>query len=261
MAARIIAFVVVAVLAAAAAYYFWPGAPPPPPGPERLEAAAPPPLAQLPKFPVAPPPEAAPLPPLKQSDPAVLGALARAIGGAALERFFHLEQIVHRVVATVDNLPRESYAMRLNPLKPVPGLFAATGSDASLAIAPANDARYADLVAFIEGIDATRSVALYLEFYPLFQQAYVELGYPNGYFNDRLVEVIDHLLAAPELQGTVALAQPHVLYEYADPELEARSAGQKALMRVGPANALRLKAKLRELRRELLAQSAARPAR
>lgn len=27
----------------------------------------------------------------------------------------------------------------------------------------------------------------YVRLYPLFQKAYVELGYPNGYFNDRLI--------------------------------------------------------------------------
>jgi hypothetical protein len=94
-------------------------------------------------------------------------------------------------------------------------------------------------------------VALYVRFYPLFQQAYKELGYPDRHFNDRAVEVIDHLLAAPEVAGPVALGKPWVMWEYADPALEARSAGQKALIRMGPDNARRLKAKLREIRRQV----------
>ena len=48
-----------------------------------------------------------------------------------------------------------------------------------------------------------RAVALYARLYPLFQQAYEELGYPGRYFNDRLVEVIDDLLATPEPTGPV----------------------------------------------------------
>jgi hypothetical protein len=76
----------------------------------------------------------------------------------------------------------------------------------------------------------------------------VDLGYPNGYFNDRLVEVIDNLLAAPDVKGPVKLVVPHVLYEYADPDLQQRSAGQKLLIRMGPANAAKVKAKLREIR-------------
>jgi hypothetical protein len=177
---------------------------------------------------------------------------------AMLRKFFDLEDIVRRIVATVDNLPRESYATRLNPVKPIPGPFVASGRDATLVIAPANEKRYAEFVRLAESVDPARAVALYLRFYPLFQQAYVDLGYPQGYFNDRLVAVIDHLLAAPEVSGPVRLATPHVLYEYVDAELQERSAGQKALIRMGPANAARLKARLRELRAEIVKQSAKR---
>jgi hypothetical protein len=48
------------------------------------------------------------------------------------------------------------------------------------------------------------------------------------------------------------LARPKVLYEFADPQLEGRSAGQKVMMRMGSQNAARVKAKLREIRRELV---------
>ena len=72
---------------------------------------------------------------------------------------------------------------------------------------------------------------LYIRFYPLFQQAYVDLGYPDRYFNDRLVAIIDHLLSAPRIDRTVALVQPKVFYEYADESLEAQSWGRKTLLR------------------------------
>jgi hypothetical protein len=95
--------------------------------------------------------------------------------------------------------------------------------------------------------------ALRAEAYPLFQRAYEELGYPGKHFNDRLMEAIDDLLAAPEAAAPVKLLRPTVLYEYADPELETRSAGQKILIRMGNENASHVKAKLAEIRRELLA--------
>jgi hypothetical protein len=44
-----------------------------------------------------------------------------------------------------------------------------------------------------------------------------------------------------------------VLFEFADPDLETRSAGQKILIRMGAENAVRVKAKLWEIRRELIA--------
>ncbi len=88
----------------------------------------------------------------------------------------------------------------------------------------------------------------------MFQEAYESLGHPPQYFNDRLIEVIDHLLATPELEGPIALAQPNVLYEFADPKLESSSAGQKVLIRMGAENARVVKEKLRELRGELVTQ-------
>ena len=96
--------------------------------------------------------------------------------------------------------------------------------------------------------DAAQLGKIYASFYPLFQAAYVELGYPNGYFNDRLVEVIDHLLAAPTPDGPVRLTQPHILYKFADPQLEKASAGHKIMLRMGSQNASVVKAKLREIR-------------
>jgi len=106
-------------------------------------------------------------------------------------------------------------------------------------------------VRLAEAIDSAKLAALYFHYYPLFQQAYRDLGYPKGHFNDRLVQVIDHLLETPELEGPVALVRPKVFYLYADPGLESRSAGQKILMRTGAENTRRVKAKLKEIRGEI----------
>jgi hypothetical protein len=52
--------------------------------------------------------------------------------------------------------------------------------------------RYAAYVKAAESIDTQRLVGFYVRLYPPFQQAHVEPGYPRGYFNDRLIAVIDH---------------------------------------------------------------------
>jgi hypothetical protein len=96
----------------------------------------------------------------------------------------------------------------------------------------------------------------YFHFYPLFQSAYQSLGYPNGYFNDRLVQVIDSLLATPNPSGPIELTRPNVLYTFADPSLEALPAGQKLLLRMGPDNAAVVKGKLKELRALVTAPAA-----
>jgi len=246
---------VLAALVAAGLYFFWPGAPPPPPPPA---AAPPPPPAQAgPRYPVAPQASQA-LPALAASDPAMIDELRGLLGAEAFARFVVPEGLIRNIVATVDNLPREHFARRLSPLHGTDGTFQVSGANDTLAIAPGNSARYTAFVAAFDHVDPAAAVAIYTRLYPLFQQAYVELGYPNGYFNDRLVEAIDNLLDAPEPKGPVKLTLPKVLYEYADPDLEAASAGQKVLVRMGPANEAKVKAKLREYRAALAAQAPSR---
>jgi hypothetical protein len=113
---------------------------------------------------------------------------------------------------------------------------------------PDNYHRYDILVNLLASSDADNLVSTYRRFYPLLQQAYVNLGYPDGYFNDRAVAVIDHLLDTPQLTDPILLVRPHVLYKYADPRLEALSSGQKLLLRMGNDNATRVRQKLAELR-------------
>jgi hypothetical protein len=248
--------ILIAALAAIALYFLYPKpAGEPPPAPPRAEVPTPPspPAEPAIKHPLpepAPSEAQTPLPPLAESDAEVKDALAGVLGAEALERLY-LEGIIRRIVTTVDNLPRQKVALRVLPVKPVGGQFAVTGKDATLEISPANAARYAPYVAIVQATDAKSAAAMYRRYYPLFQQAYEELGYPGKYFNDRLVEVIDHLLAAPEVKDPIRLTQPKVLYRFADPQLEALSAGQKFLVRVGPGNAAAMKAKLRELRSEI----------
>ena len=198
-----------------------------------------------------------PLPALETSDRTMQNALAELSGGSGLVDALMLQGFIRRVVATVDNLPAPKVATRVLPVKPVGGAFAVSGKEGSYAIAAANAARYAKYLKLAEAIDSKKLAAFYVHYYPLFQQAYRELGYPKGHFNGRLIAVIDHLLEAPELKTPVALVRPKVFYLYADAELEKRSAGQKILMRRGAENTLRGKAKLREIRAEIAKPAAA----
>ena len=112
-------------------------------------------------------------------------------------------------------------------------------------LSSANYSRYEPYVALAEAIDPAALVRAYRRLYPLFQQAYTELVRPNGYFNDRLIEVLDHLLATPDFPAKTELVQPSVAFRFKDAELEAMSVGRKALgPGMGPDNARRVKAVL-----------------
>jgi hypothetical protein len=193
------------------------------------------------------------LPPLAESDSLLRSALSGLIGEQALVQFVQMTGIATRFVATVDNLPRARVATKILPVRGPGGAFIVDGGEGERMIGADNAARYAAHLHLLESVDARTAAALYVRFYPLLQQAYRELGYPQGHFNDRLVAVIDHLLATPRIDGPVRVVQPKVLYEFADAELEARSAGQKLLLRMGAANAERVKARLRQFRAEVTA--------
>lgn len=247
---------IAAVLAAGVGVYYWRGTdpvPPPPPvatAPAAATAPAPPAAPQV-LHPVPPPPaDAPPLPALGESDAVVNDAVAALVGRDAFARLFFPDGLVRRFVATIDNLPRPTASVRVMPVKAVPGAYAVTAVPGGFAAGADNGLRYRPYVLALEAADAKRLVAAYIRFYPLFDTAYRELGYPNAHFNDRLVAALDDLLAAPDAD-TAVLVQPKVLYVYADPTLEARSAGQKIMMRMGSANAARVKDKLRAIRREL----------
>ncbi len=260
------------VVGGLASYALWPRGEPPP---QRAEPPAPQSTAapELPsepaiRYPVeelageaatSPVPVAKPLPALDDSDTVARDAIEAILNSDAFVRLLVPNAIIRHIVATVDSLPRKVLVERIRPIKPVPGLFATESGIRGASIARINADRYATLVKAAESIDTERLVEFYVRLYPLFQQAYLELGYPRGYFNDRLISVIDHLLAAPEISTPVHVSQPKVLYEFVDPELADLSAGHKILVRVGLDNELRLKAKLRGIRTALTRQRTGKP--
>lgn len=198
--------------------------------------------------------EIMPLPALENSDAEVAAGLIRLFSDKEVGRHLATDNIIVRTVTTIDNLTHPRIAERLRPVIGLQGQFMAEpvwgqGDDPSeFTLNPANFARYDALIGQLAAMNTEDLAAMYQRYYPLFQQAYMELGYPEGYFNDRLIVVIDHLLATPRVGEPIKLTRPHVLYQFADPRLEALSSGQKILIRMGDKNATVVKTKLRELR-------------
>lgn len=273
----VIALIVLFVLGGIAWYFHDYGKPDAPPQPTAAEVAPEPfepvvPEPEEPAFtvdekrmPAAPELEALPLPPLHESDEYAQGSLAGVVGQANAMQYFASEALIARAVATVDALgsrqvpgniqavagPEGGYAAQPDPDPPTEirneqgDLMPQYLSD------PANHRRYYPFVEMFMAIDAEQFAALYRRNYPLFQQAWRELGYTDGTFGDRMEEVIDELLATPLVEEPYRLVKPEAVYLFADPELESLTAGQKILLRMGNANAARVKSKLSELRQAL----------
>jgi len=193
------------------------------------------------------------LPALRDSDAFVLRALGTLLSKPALAWLVPQRLVLH-FVATVDNLARPVVPLQVWPVHPLPGALRTQGQGDTLAIAPDNARRYLPYVHLLTALDPQRAAQMYLQLYPLCEQAWRELGHPKSAFNDRLLAVLANLQAAPEPQPPVLLRQPKVLFTYADPALEAASAGQKILMRMGLDDERAVKDWLRQFRQALLAQ-------
>lgn len=211
--------------------------------------------AALPQHPIDGPAQAstASLPQLDQSDDEILAGLLALTSDGALKSILRPEAIVSRMVATIDALPKQSVGMNVVPLRTPTGRFQVVSDDGNFVMAKKNVERYATYMYVADRVDPKAAAAWYKRNYPLFQQAYRDLG-TNGYFNDRLVEVIDHLLAAPEPKGNQQLIPAKEGYVYANPALEQLSVGQKFMIRMGPENEAKLKAKLQALREAVAGQ-------
>jgi hypothetical protein len=268
------------VLAAAAYYYVtvyepFAGETPPPPIPtvaieqpeSEPEPVLPEPVEEI--IEVEPEPEivdeAMVLPPLAESDELVLESFTSLAGDASVTRFLVSDNVVSRFVASVDALTSRQVPGQILAVKDLEGEFVATANEQpdtvirnsegdpipQYVLNPANYQRYDPQVEMFEALDTQELVSLYRDYAPLSQQAYVELGYPDGDFDARMIEVIDSLLSTPEIREPPRLIKPEAFYLFANPDLEALPAGQKVLLRMGPMNAQRVKAKLREIRAAL----------
>jgi hypothetical protein len=206
-----------------------------------------------------------PPPPLHESDAYVRDNLAGAVGEANAMQYFVAEGLATRAVASVDSLGSRQVPGNIRAVAGPDGDFVAypdpdpptvirneQGDPMTQYLSdPANHDRYRVYVEMIEAIDAAQFAELYRRNEPLLEQAWRELGYTDVGFDQRLAEVIDELLATPEVAEPYRLVKPEAVYQFADEELESLSAGQKILLRMGSENATRVKSKLSEFRQVL----------
>lgn len=192
-----------------------------------------------------------PLPALDESDEAARAALAEITGEALVDDYLAEDSVVRKLVATIDSLSGEQLWMKVRAVPAIEGRLRVSDMDGQAYLAPANFDRYTTLALLVDEVDVTALAAAYQRNYPLLQQAYEELGYPGRQFHNRMLEVIDHLLETPTVEGPIRLERPHVLYKYADPRLEGLSSGQKIMIRIGPEHATIVRNNLVEFREAL----------
>jgi len=197
-------------------------------------------------------PEVVQLPPLGNSDSFIGERLQQLGNGAALLSFLVDEQLIRRFVVLVDNISRGDLPQTNLPYRDVNGDFPVRTIDDNLfALDEAGFRRFDQVVNAIVAVDTEQAMMLYRLLSPLFQQAYAEIGYGDVSFDNTLRRAIRNVLNTDDVTGPVQLVKPSVMYLYADSEIEGMSDIQKQMIRIGPENREKVKAKLRQVLQQL----------
>lgn len=184
---------------------------------------------------------AAPLPPLDQSDEVVRTAFFGLKWKPGLSSLFLNEEMIRRFVVQVDNIAQGRLIAEQALFKGLSKDFAAKTKGQGYQLDNSNYQRYQPYLDLLESVPPEQVAALYKQFYPLLQAAYLELGYPDQQFDDRLQQAIKVLLSAPEISDEPDLTLSSVHYSFADAELEQLGLAQKQMIRLGQANQQRFK--------------------
>jgi hypothetical protein len=212
-----------------------------------------------------PDPVPQPLPDINQSDATVLAAL-KALNINGLVEMIIPQEILRKFVRAVDVLEEGKVVRDYRPIASPQGTFAADAFNVKVSggelgeqqeveqfrLSPKNYLRYTLFVQVLSGLESDAAVTLYKRYYPLLNSAHKELGSGKGNFHSVLIRAIDKVLSTPEAGGDILLIHPKIYYEFADPALEKLPEAHKLMLRMGPDNAEKVKASLRNLRVKLL---------
>ncbi|MEX0962746.1 MAG: DUF3014 domain-containing protein [Pseudohongiellaceae bacterium] len=198
------------------------------------------------------PSELVQLPSLNNSDAFVFEGLRALSNGAAVIRLLADEQLIRGIVVFADNISRGGFPQTGLPYKGVQGEMTVRNIDENLFVmdASAHD-RFDPIIDTFVAVDTDQAMMLYRTLQPLFQQAYAEIGYRNVDFGDTLRSAINRVLRTSDVEGPYQLVKPSVMYLYADANIENMEEVQKQLIRIGPENTEKLKAKLRQFAERL----------
>ncbi len=192
------------------------------------------------------------LPRLDNSDQLIRDGAVSLTRHEGINTWLGGDELIRKTVAFVDNIANGMVARQpAAALAPRGAMIVREIDDGVFEMDERSYDRYNLVTNIFLSLDTERSVEFYLLLKPLFTEAYKELGYPTGDFNEVILRAIGRMLETPDLASPARLVRPVVMYEYEDAQLEALSPAQKQLLRMGPRHATAIKTKLGGLAREL----------
>lgn len=166
----------------------------------------------------------------------------------ALAEWLDTDQLIRKYVAIVNDFSQglrlQKHLRFLDQDQP----FAVDQDNGGLFIAAKSYQRYDRLAAAINALDVRATLAVYKKFRPLLLQVFREFSYPEEYsLEDIFTKAAAVILAAPVINGQIALVKDSSHYKFADQQLEASNPIHKQMLRMGPENTHIIQNKLRLL--------------
>lgn len=193
-------------------------------------------------------PPAVTLPPMDQMDPFLRQLLGALSARPELARWLATDDVTQRIVFTVDQIARGNTPTRENQSIKPSGDFEVATRGRQRTVDPQSYRRYDGLAATVASVDANAVAKAYATIKPRLDEAYRQMGHPDGDFDRAVQLAIANLVDTPVVDQPPALVQSRGLnWAYADPELESLRPAQKQLLRMGPENQRTVQAKLREI--------------
>jgi hypothetical protein len=181
---------------------------------------------------------------IEKSDSQIAEAIKKIMTKEEILAHFQIEDFIHKIVVTVNNMSGPNLPSRYSPFIPLTNQFQITQMGEKSVLGKSNFERFDSFIVLAESLYPVALIKVYTRFYPVFQKNFEDLG-EKGSFNSRLLEVVKELLATPMKKEPIELIESNRTYEFADPDLESLAAGQKILIRMGTENGLRIKTVLR----------------
>ena len=201
------------------------------PGPVNLPPTNPVDAAQPAERPRATPME---LPPLATSDSMLRDIFASLSRHPLLARTLAQPGIVRAAVLAVVQIgDGKTPAVPLDAMRPPDRLKLIGGGDDGR-IDPASYGRWDGPVRALLDINPAEAAQVYVNTKKLFDEAYAELGYPGGNFDDAIVRAIRMLVDTPVPAGDPMLLKRPAYFEHDDEALRSLRPVQKQLLLVGP---------------------------
>jgi hypothetical protein len=188
---------------------------------------------------------------LPQAEALVRAEAANISANPIVADWLRQEDVLRRFAAAVDAIacgrsPRESLSFMRPKHK-----FAVLRRLGEIFISPRAYARYDLAAGALASVNMERTAALIQRIEPALQEAYDELGHGRGTFRAALNGAINELLRVPTVTGDIALRAKIASYPMKDERLENLSLAQKHLLRMGPANIVKIQEQLRVLAQSL----------